>query len=162
MSNKAKNIAIGVLVLLTLLFGYLALKNFGVLGARPSGLVHYQTESFLQGFQVGTHRGEPVGKLHLKSCDFIGMDVSHAASTTKPYDCAIAGVVSSDKVLSAMISDSVANAGENATTMWSIRSCHASTTAGYVTCDWHNFTGVAKAPAATAGVGSSTPILVGQ
>jgi len=52
-----QNIAIGVLVALTLLFGVLYLAKKAVtldLGATATGPTHYQTESFLQGLHAGS------------------------------------------------------------------------------------------------------------
>ena len=104
--------------------------------------------------KVGSN-GSTIAELKATTCNFLGMDVSHAATSTKPYDCAITGLASGDVVL-AQLATSSPNAGQT-DIGWFMRSCHASTTTAYITCDITNFTGGAATPSVTA-VGSSTNV----
>lgn len=82
------------------------------------------------------------------------IDASHAASTTKVYDCPVTGVVSGDNVI-ASFSTSTATIVNG----WSIQGAKASSTAGYIEVLISNLTGTARVPSAT-GVGSSTSYII--
>lgn len=102
--------------------------------------------------------GSQVTQLSKGTCNLIGMDASQAATSTKPYDCAVTGVVSTDIVVGMMLSTTSPNGGSTIAG-WNVRSAHASTTANFVTVDITNFTGAAATPSAS-GVGSSTQYLI--
>lgn len=104
------------------------------------------------GFKVGAN-GSDFAEMKMVSCSMLGMDVSHAATSTKPYDCAITGIAANDLVI-AQFSTTSPNGGQT-NIFWDIRSCHASSTGGFATCDIWNGTGADAFPSATA-VGSST------
>lgn len=112
------------------------------------------------GFKLGTNgtlRAEEIRG----TCTLIagtggsGIDASQPASSTRPYDCAVTGVVSGD-VVSAQLSTTTILSGNNGS--WSIEAAGASTTAGFITVLLRN-NGAAAVPSAT-GVGSSTSYLV--
>ena len=82
--------------------------------------------------------------------------ISHTASTTKPYDCAVSGITSSFNVVIAQIATSTAYA--NGLVMgFVVVGAKASTTAGYATVDLFNGAGVTTDPS-IFGYGSSTAI----
>ena len=102
--------------------------------------------------KVGTN-GSTIAELKATTCDLIGTDASHAASTTIPYDCAITGIASGDVVIAQLATTTSALSG----TYWDIVAAKASTTAGYITVLLYN-NGASAVPSATA-VGSSTNAL---
>lgn len=127
------------------------------------GVTNYDTLS-ITGLTLGTQStttaASPVQtKMYGTSCTLIGTDISHTASTTKPYDCAITGVTSSDKVMAIYASTTPIGAGN--TLGWTVMGAKASTTAGYVTILLGNFTGASAAPSVTS-VGSTTPVFIYQ
>lgn len=137
-----------------LVAGYLVQANIQSLG----GVYSQTIQNFDQGgLHIGPN-GSTINELKATTCNFLGMDVSHAATSTKPYDCAVTGLASGDVVM-AQIASSSPTAGQT-TIGWLIRSCHASTTADYLTCDWFNATGASSVPSAVANdrIGSSTNV----
>lgn len=113
---------------------------------------------FPHGITIGLPASSPtnVSKILTGSCNMIGADASVTASSTSSFDCAIPGVISTDRVV-AMLSTTtnVANSPLN----WNIMSAKASTTAGFVTFRLTNLSGANAVPSATA-VGSSTSYIV--
>lgn len=86
------------------------------------------------------------------ACDLIGTNGSQAATSTVAYDCAVAGVTSSDRVIAQLATSTPVGASS----AWWISAAKASTTAGFVTVLLsHN--GPAAVPSAT-NVGSSTSV----
>lgn len=106
------------------------------------------------GLKVGSN-GSTLAEMKVVSCDLIGSNGSHAASTTKPYDCAITGITSSDVAFAQLATSTAIGSGSLG---WAIVASKASTTAGYVTVLLANFTGAAAVPSATS-VGSSTSVV---
>ncbi|HEY4503917.1 MAG TPA: hypothetical protein VJJ28_02320 [Candidatus Paceibacterota bacterium] len=88
-----------------------------------------------------------------------GDGISHAASTTKSYDCAVTGVVSGDVVIAQFATSTPNSAGSLFTqAVWSIVGAKASSTSGYISLlIWNN--GPAAVPSAV-GVGSSTNYII--
>ena len=81
------------------------------------------------------------------------IDGSHAASTTRAYDCAVTGVEDGDLVFAQL-----ATSTANGSITWLVAGAKASTTDGYITVMITNY-GAAAVPSAT-GVGSSTSYLI--
>ena len=128
--------------------GYNSAKDFTISGASSfSGAT-----TFTSTLTLGTN-GSAVSELKAAQCNLIGMNVSHAASTTKPYDCAITGIASGDVVFAQLASSTPVGG----TSGWRIDAAKASTTAGYITVLLFN-RGPAAIPSATS-VGSSTNVL---
>lgn len=100
--------------------------------------------------QIGTN-GTSLSQLLKGNCALIGMDASQAATTTEPYDCAVANVKSGDVVLAQL----ELSASLGTQPGWVITGAKASTTPGYITVLVENITGAAAVPSVT-GVGSST------
>ena len=98
--------------------------------------------------------GTPIAELITGTCNLTGMDGSHAATTTKAYDCAVTGVQTGDIVF-------VGQATTTPTTNygWRVMGANASSTNGFITVHVLNLTGGAATPSASA-VGSSTPYLI--
>lgn len=88
-----------------------------------------------------------------------GDGLTHAASTTKAYDCAVTNVESGDTVFAQFATSTPNSAGALFTqAVWSIVGAQASTTNGYITLMiWNN--GPDAIPSAL-GVGSSTNYLI--
>ena len=140
------------------------------------GNVYQQvTQYFYQGIKVGTSdqfqvsetgavtstgtlkigsNGSTISEIQATSCDLIGTNGSQAASTTKPYDCAITGIASGDVAFAQLATSTAIGSGSLG---WAIVASKASTTAGYVTVLLANLTGAAAVPSATS-VGSSTSV----
>lgn len=102
--------------------------------------------------KIGTN-GATMTELKATTCNLIGTNGSHTASTTVAYDCAVTGVASGDVVLAQLASSTPVGGGAFG---WDIRGAIASTTAGYVTVLLYNG-GPSVVPSATS-VGSSTQI----
>lgn len=102
-------------------------------------------------FKVGAN-GSDIHELKATTCNLLGMDASHNATSTKPYQCNVTGVASDDVVL-AQLSTTTANTLYGG---WVITSAVA-TTSSAVQITILNLTGAAAVPSATA-VGSSTNI----
>lgn len=98
--------------------------------------------------------GTAFSKLLYGNCALLGMNTTHTASSTKPYDCAVTGVTSSSVVFG-NISTSSAPIGQD---RFQVVSVKASTTAGFITFMIYN-NGASIAPSVNA-VGSTTPYLV--
>lgn len=93
--------------------------------------------------------GSAITKSIVGQGDIIGGDASLAASTTAPFDIAVTGVVSGDYVSAQLSKAQTGFLG------FVIVGSRASTTAGYITVDLTNFSGVAAKPS-VSGVASST------
>ena len=106
--------------------------------------------------------GTTVSQIITGSCALTGMNVSQTATTTSPYDCAVTGVVAGDFVVAqlatttavANLTHQAANAG------WVVMGAEASSTNGYITVSIGNFTGTARAPASSPGLGSTTNYII--
>lgn len=111
---NTKNIVIGVLAALALLFGTLYLvtrtANVGVVaGAVAAGQQHYQTESFQQGLQLG-QRGSIISQALFGKCNVSQTTSgSQAATTTAEFTCAVTGVKAGDTI----VGDMPVGAGNN-------------------------------------------------
>lgn len=146
-----------VAIVIAIIGLYLVLTMQGVAGGITTG------SAFPHGISVGnppTLGINPTNfsKLLGSQTSFRGMDVSQAATSTKSYDLAITGIVAADKVI-AMLSTTTPAGSAQTNIGWGIRSCHASTTPNFATCDVMNLTGAAAVPSASA-VGSSTTYIV--
>lgn len=102
-------------------------------------------------FRVGAN-GSSFAELRCGTCDLLGMDASHAATSSKPYQCNITGVASGDVIWSQLSTTSQATLYGG----WVITDAIA-TTSSAVQVRVMNLTGAAAVPSATA-VGSSTNI----
>lgn len=107
---------------------------------------------FPHGISIGLPSDTPTNVALIKAgtCTLIGTDVSQTATTSVPYDCAIAGIVSGDIVMLQISTSTRMISGG-----WVIGAAKASTTAGYATAVLTNLTGGNASPS-TASVGSST------
>ena len=94
------------------------------------------------------------------TCDLIGVEATHAASTTKPYDCAVTGVTSSDVVTAQLATSTPSGGLETGELGFSIVGAKASSTAGYITIFIANF-GDSNSLGSNK-IGSSTAILIWQ
>lgn len=152
-----KNIVIGVLVVITLLFGYFAFvqspsQAFGNVG----GPQHYQQEAFLQGLQLG-QRGTPLALYASGTCT-LKADFSIAATSTRNVSCTgitLQGGATYTGAAGDLIDIQLA-ASTTLASQYVVKSAQASTTAGSVELQLLNLTGGAATPAATNGFGSST------
>lgn len=116
---NAKNIAIGVLAALALLFGYLYFTaSSGTVAGAASGPAHYQTESFLQGLRGGQRDQFAVdntGKVTIGASGTAQTNFlfgtcnptqttagSQAATTTSEFVCTVPGVLAGDKIVGDM------------------------------------------------------------
>ncbi len=132
-----------------------AVKSFG-------GVTNYD-EVDATAIKVGGSNGSRVGPIISTTCSLIGLDApAQAASTTKPYDCAVTGVVSGDTVFFAEATTTATYGAANAP--FRIVSAKASTTAGYVTFGVFNALGASQVIGNIGGIqtgfGSSTQVLV--
>ena len=160
------------MVALTLLLGY---NQFGaaILG-KASGPSHFQHESFLQGLSAGGRdqftitntgvvtigqNGSTISELKMTQCALTGMNASHTASTTRPYDCAVTGIASGDVTMAQFASSTPFSQTFNG---WQIVGSKASTTAGYLTVLIANMTGATLVPSAVTQLGSSTNVWYGD
>lgn len=106
----------------------------------------------------GTSMGKILsGTCALKNTGSYNVDASHAASTTKPYECAITGVVSGDFVI-AQLATSTKSGAAGTLDYWNIIGAKASTTAGIITVLLYN-NGAAAVPSVSS-VGSTTTYLI--
>lgn len=130
------------------------IKSFG-------GVTNYD-EVDATAIKVGGTNGSRVGPVIATTCSLIGLDIVQAASTTKPYDCAVTGVVSGDTILFTEATTSATYTVANAP--FRIVGAKASTTSGFVTFGVENYFGAAQAPGnignIQTGFGSSTNVLV--
>lgn len=126
-----------------------------------SGVTNYD-EVDATAIKIGGANGSRVGPIIVTTCNLIGLDTAQAASTTKPYDCAVTGVVSGDTVFFAESTTTATYTAGNAP--FRIVGAKASTTAGFVTLAVENFLGASQAPGNIAniqtGFGSSTQVVV--
>ena len=153
---ETKNLTIGLLITLVIAIGAYFFPQVPAMVGAVTGQIFRQTVQFTQGFVVG-NRATEIKSLIAANCTLNTMgpasiDASHAASTTKVYDCAVTNLDSTYKVI-AQFSTSTATIVNG----WSIQGAKASSTPGYAEVLISNFTGTARVPSAT-GVGSSTNI----
>lgn len=112
------------------------------------------TSTHTAGAIVGSS-GTAINQIIKGTCDLLGMNASHAASTTKAYNCAVTGVLSGDLVF-AQLGTSTPFTGPN---QWIIVGAVASSTAGYIdVLIWHG--GDIPVAPSISGVGSSTRYLI--
>lgn len=98
--------------------------------------------------------GTTITQIVAGTCDLVGMDATQNASTTRSYDCAVAGVVNDDKVFVQLSTTTPStNLG------WRVNGASASTTSGYITISLMNLTGGNVTPSASR-VGSSTSYVI--
>lgn len=145
-----KSIAIGGLAVVALLFGYLFFTKPLVFGL-ATGPTHQQLEQFRQGLLIGDRFGTELKAFNSGTCNLLGMDASAAATSTTSYDCAVTGVLSTDKVEVDLGTSSPAVLYGG----WPVMNAYASTTNGFITVRVMNLTGAAVVPS-TRQVGSST------
>lgn len=159
--NTLKNIAIGVLAITTLLFGFLYFTAGstapGAGTPQPTGPQHYQMEAFLQGLQAGA-RGTPLSLYASGNCT-LQANASIAATSSAKVSCTGVTLWNGATYTGAVgdIVDLQLAASTTLATQYVIKSAAASTTAnGSIEVVLLNLTGGAATPAATPGFGSTT------
>lgn len=131
-----------------------AVQLAGSVGTRfPNGLAVGSTASVTQNKLTIGNSGTALGNVISANCALIGTDVSQAASSTVPYDCAVTNVTSSFRTWAQIATSTPFKTLGG----WDIVASKASTTAGYVTVLLSNNTEAAAVPSVT-GVGSSTSV----
>ncbi len=136
-----------------------------------AGETNYNTLG-VTGLKVGASCGDsfgsstaagcrPTAHLIVGTCALLGLDVSQAASTTVPYDCAVTGVTSSDNVIASFSTTTAVSVGWAGQPSWLISGAKASSTAGFITIGLTNLSGAAKVPSAT-NIGSTTQYVIFQ
>lgn len=113
------------------------------LGA-STGPSHEQRETFKQGLQIGV-RGSEIHTVLTGTCNLLGAR-SLTASTSIGYDCAVPGVVSTDRVF---IMAPKTIPVQNTFGTYFAKDAYASTTSGYITVDIYNGTGAATTSPST-------------
>lgn len=110
-----------------------------------------------QGIRVGSSTATTVkiGKVIPATCNLIGMNASHLASTSQPYDCSVTGARPGDMVWAQLATSSQTSLSGG----WIISDAKASTTNNYITVRVVNLTGGDAVPSASR-VGSSTQVLI--
>ena len=155
--NIIKNIVLGVLAVLALLFGYLYFTSssspFGTVN--PTGPQHFQMEAFLQGLATGAANqssfsntgaltlgasGTAVNNLLFGKCNVTQSSVgSQLGTTTAEFFCTAAGVKANDFI----IGDMPQGAGTASGTGGFILVSAYATTTGRVEFQIENFSGAA-------------------
>ena len=112
---------------------------------------------FPHGITVGLVAETPpnIAKILVGSCALLGADVSQAATTTRPYDCAVTGVTSADYAFGSFATTTAMVNGAQVGLQWAVTGAKASTTAGYVTFLVTNFTGADRV-LSTTNIASTT------
>jgi hypothetical protein len=124
------------------------------LGGLKRGIYQALLHHFGNGIMVGPN--EDGNTLFMAdNCTLITGSASHPASSTRPYDCAVTGVKSTDLVMGQISTSTPIGTGQ---TRWEIFGAKASSTDGYVTFLLYN-NGPATNPSQTS-VGSSTNYMV--
>jgi hypothetical protein len=118
--------------------------------ANVGGVFNQTTNNFREGIRVGENGNTLIAA---DDCALIAGSAIHAASTTKPYDCAVPGVKTGDLV-NAWVSTSTAPGN----TFWQVVSAKASSTDGYITILLYN-NGAAQNPSLNS-AGSSTGYMI--
>lgn len=103
--------------------------------------------------QSGAVSGTKYSYIKSGTC-FLLADSSHAATTTKNFDCAVTGARSGDLVRMSLA------ASTTLASQYIIKSAQASTTANFLTVQLLNLTGTSAVPSATNGFGSSTSYML--
>ena len=98
--------------------------------------------------------GSTIYELKATTCELIGTNRTHTATSTFAYDCAITGLTSSDVVMAQIATSTDFS---DALSGWSITAAKASSTSGFITVILDNRTGGSANPSAT-GVGSTTNV----
>ena len=156
--TSIQKIVVGVLVALTLLFGYLyftgANSPFIAGAVNPTGPQHFQMEAFLQGIAFGTRNqtsadnagcltigasGTKVCQVIDTTCNAIVYGSTIAASSSAFADCPVTGILSTDRVDATLALGSSIPPSFN----FSLQGAGASTTAGYARFSIFNSTGAA-------------------
>jgi hypothetical protein len=146
-------VALGAVVALGL-GGFLIVQNGQNLGGAAYEAL---TKQFGNGSQGGIIVGNGTQLLQVLkgTCNLVGADVSQAATTSAPYDCAVSGVQSGDLVIAQL-----GTTTQNASSLrWNIEAAVASSTSGYITLRLSNGTGASAKPSVTS-VGSSTQYVI--
>ena len=104
--------------------------------------------------KVGTN-GSFFAELKATTCNLTGMDISHPATSTQNYGCAVTGVASGDVVMAQLSTTTIMYGG------WAIQGAIASTTSGQIDVAVINLTGAAATPSSFR-VGSSTNVWYGD
>lgn len=173
MMNYIKQNHLAVLIILFLVFSFVkgGGNTFGApagsdltTSANPYSFTNTRTgvtmaSTTVTTFRVGTD-GSPLtaflkGTCTLGTLGAASIDASHAASTTKSYDCPVTGARSGDTVI-AQIATSSSNTLTNG---WVVVGARASSTNDYISVTISNLTGAAAVPSATR-VGSSTSYII--
>lgn len=154
-----KNIVIGVLAILALLFGYNAVV--GTLFGAASGPSHFQKESFLQGLAGGTRdqlsidnlgqltlgtNGTKLAAIKTGSCTIWDDSTTIAASTTGQVECQSATTGALTSGLTGVTADSICSVRVASSTNTTIGGVFpvgvsASSTAGSIVVGLYNQTG---------------------
>lgn len=103
-------------------------------------------------FQLGA-TGNSLSLIQKGTCTILA-DASVAATSTKNFDCAFAGVNAGDTVFV------TEQASSTLASQFVIKGATASSTTGFITFSILNLTGTAAVPSATNGFGSSTQVLI--
>lgn len=152
-------VALVVAILALLVYFTLPASDISKLGGL-NGPTNYSTIS-AAGIQIGagcdnefgTCTGTKVSQLEKGTCALLGANTAQGATTTAPYDCAVAGVLPGDTIM--------AQAATTSANGWIIVGANASSTPGYITFDLFNGSGASRAPSAGGNqVGSSTQYLI--
>lgn len=161
MSNKILTIGLLITVVIAIGAYFFPKQVENIVSAATPGT------RFPHGITIGLPTSSPtnISKILTGTCTLLGLNTSQVASSTAPYDCAVTGAVSGDTVLGQLAVSTTStnvlwsqNPGQGLG--WSITSCMASTTAGFITCRLSNQTGGAAAPAASVNIASTTNYLV--
>jgi hypothetical protein len=124
------------------------------LGGYKRGIYQALLHHFGNGIMVGP--GEDGNALLMAdNCTLITGSATHAASTTKAYDCVVPGVQPTDQVMAQNGTSTPIGTGQ---THWDIVGADASSTPGYVTVLLHN-NGPTMNPSQVS-AGSSTNYMV--
>lgn len=171
-----KDIALGGLAILALVFGYLYFSGstppFG--SPNPGGPAHFQQEAFLQGATFGGRNQsyfDNAGKLTIgasgtaqvnqvvTTCSMVANNASVGSTTQYAYCSGVTGVTSADT-----IDASFSTSSTLLNDQWAILGAKASTTAGSIDFRLYNLTGVAasKSMSGVSTIGSTTNISAGH
>lgn len=161
MTKIEKILGLGVLIAIVI-----AISGLGSSKNSPSfsdiqklgGITNYDSLTLTptvssEGLKVGTSSPNTINNFLVGSCALIS-DVSVAASTTVPVDCAVTGVVPGDIVVAQLATTTASGLNQ----VWSISGAKASTTAGFITTLLRN-NGAAAVPS-VIGVGSTTSYII--
>jgi len=147
-----KNIVLGVLGLLALVFGGLLFTKSGQAPVSFGGMPLLEMQTFQQGIQIGT-RGSKYTFKEKGTCTLLA-NFSITASTTRSVSCAVESARSGDVVMVNLLGSTTL------ASQYIVKSSQASTTSGFIEVQLYNATGGSVVPAATDGFGSTTTYLL--